>query len=279
MGKFKAKGTFVSGLTDYMHNPTGNIITDAVIKYFDDGTSVEETIKGCNDIRQFIIVRTVKGGAVKDNVDLGKNIRWYYSNTSEGAIHYRENGNTVPKSEGGKPIMNISDEFPDDVNYQVYIDEARKVLSELDEPCVSGRNRHVDHLQSRGLCVVPVDHKGVKVVPFGTDFSSVSKVAFQTGYRAGVIAIKGDINFQTMTIGDWSLFKFENQKFPSAMKPIKKKANLDVLYGGIIPPDEIEALEIHGEMQPLPIEIEDLIFRNLPLANRRKIVDGYECLL
>ena len=37
-------------------------------------------------------------------------------------------GNKVPKSDGGKPIMNLDGTLPKDIDYQWYIDEANKIL-------------------------------------------------------------------------------------------------------------------------------------------------------
>lgn len=67
----------------------------------------------------------------KDNEYLGKNIRWYYAIDMEGEIIYAETGKKVPRSEGAKPCMALPDEFPKDINYQWYIQEAEKLLKEI----------------------------------------------------------------------------------------------------------------------------------------------------
>jgi hypothetical protein len=43
-------------------NPTGQVCVDAVVAYIRNGTPLADTIRACTDIRQFVYVRTVKGG-------------------------------------------------------------------------------------------------------------------------------------------------------------------------------------------------------------------------
>jgi hypothetical protein len=43
-------------------NPTGQICVDAMVAYLRDGIPLRDTIEACTDIRQFVYVRTVKGG-------------------------------------------------------------------------------------------------------------------------------------------------------------------------------------------------------------------------
>ena len=60
-GKIKCKGVFAEpGLRK---NPAMPIIYKAVVDRLSKDIPVEETIKRCVDIRQFLTVRTVKGGA------------------------------------------------------------------------------------------------------------------------------------------------------------------------------------------------------------------------
>lgn len=116
-------------------NPTNEICIDAIEAYLCKGTPIEQTVRSCKDIRKFVSVRTVKGGAVKlwgDNniIDfLGKAIRWYYATGVEGTIVYAKSGNKVPKSDGAKPLMDLPSEFPNDVDFEWYIEEAVKMLN------------------------------------------------------------------------------------------------------------------------------------------------------
>ncbi|MES2729903.1 MAG: hypothetical protein V4621_07415, partial [Pseudomonadota bacterium] len=66
--EFKCKGAYADpGL---MKNPTNGVCLDAVKAYVTDGVALEKTIRSCNDIRKFVTVRNVTGGAewVKDTL-------------------------------------------------------------------------------------------------------------------------------------------------------------------------------------------------------------------
>lgn len=128
-GKAKAKGFFASG--GLQKSPTNEVCSKAFIEYLKHGTPIEDAIRGCTDIRDFLSIRTVKGGAVKDSEYLGKAIRWYYAVGIEGTINYKSNGNTVPRTEGAKPCMILPDEFPNDINYEWYIKEANDMLMDV----------------------------------------------------------------------------------------------------------------------------------------------------
>ena len=95
------------------------------------GTSIEETVKSCRDFKRFVSVRTVKGGAVKDDVYLGKAIRWYYKKDEYGTINIKKSGNKVPKSNGAWPVMDLPSEFPTDIDYDWYINEANDMLVDI----------------------------------------------------------------------------------------------------------------------------------------------------
>ena len=72
-------------------------------------------------------------GIVEYGEYLGKVIRWYYSSEQRGRseIVYANNGNKVPRSEGAKPIMDLPDSFPTDIDYQWYIDETLAILKQI----------------------------------------------------------------------------------------------------------------------------------------------------
>lgn len=125
-GGFKSKGAYAPAALQ--KNPTNEICTAAVAKYLIDGTPLEVTIHACRDITRFVTIRTVKGGAIKDGQYLGKAVRWYYTQGELGTINYQLNGYTVPRSEGAKPLMDLPDQFPDDIDLDWYIREAREML-------------------------------------------------------------------------------------------------------------------------------------------------------
>ncbi len=128
-GGFKLKGVFAPAALQ--KNPTNEICTGAVVKHLIDGTPVEDTITNCRDITKFVTIRTVKGGAVKDDQYLGKAVRWYYALGELGTINYQINGYTVARSEGARPLMDLPGQFPDDVDFDWYIQEARGILHDI----------------------------------------------------------------------------------------------------------------------------------------------------
>ena len=129
-GSFKGKGVFAA--TGLMKNPDMPIVAHAVARYIADHTPIETTIGECRDVREFCTVRRVNGGAVWRDAYIGKAVRFYYSNStaSHECIHYRQNSNKVPKSDGARPLMDLPEAFPDDIDYARYLVEAEKLLCE-----------------------------------------------------------------------------------------------------------------------------------------------------
>ena len=125
----KLKGAYSK--TGLQKNPANTICVDAVIKLLTGNTSIEETILNCKDITKFVTVRNVKGGSEKNRVYLGKVVRWVYTKNSKGTINYVSSGNKVPKSDGAKPLMDLPNEFPSDINYQWYIDKTISILYDI----------------------------------------------------------------------------------------------------------------------------------------------------
>ena len=109
-------------------NPEALVCSDAVISFLKNGTPVEKTIRECKDIRRFVSVKNVKGGGEKNGVYLGKVVRWYYPKGETGHISYVGSGNKVGKTDGARPLMDLPPEFPDDINYEWYINEAVDML-------------------------------------------------------------------------------------------------------------------------------------------------------
>lgn len=123
----KGKGIFT--LDALSKNPQAPICIIAVQEYLINQTPIEDTIKNCDDITQFLSVRTVNGGAVWRGQYLGRVVRWIYS-TNGDIISYKKNGNKCPKSDGSRPIMELGD-FPQDIDYDRYISDANEVLKDI----------------------------------------------------------------------------------------------------------------------------------------------------
>lgn len=143
-GTTKTKGAYANpwedskNLAARLHkNPTNQISVFAVQEFLTKGVPPAVTIRNCTDVRQFVSVRTVKGGAVKvrgegrENEFLGKSIRWYYAQGQEGELVYALSGNKVPRSEGAKPLMDLPEQLPSDIDYEWYEQEAQDILKEI----------------------------------------------------------------------------------------------------------------------------------------------------
>lgn len=128
-GGSKMKGAYTPpGL---QKNPANEICVQAVIDYLKKDTPLRETILECEDPKKFVTVRTVKGGAVKNDIYLGKAIRWYYRRGEKGTINYKINNYTVPRTEGAAPLMTLPETVPDDIDYNWYINEAKSILNDI----------------------------------------------------------------------------------------------------------------------------------------------------
>lgn len=115
-----------------MHkNPVSTICIEAVEKFLTEGEPVENTIRQCKDMRKFVSVRTVRGGAVQGGVYLGRVIRWYYSTSQIEDLIYASSGNLVPRSAGAKPLLTLSETLPEDIDYSWYEREALKIIGEV----------------------------------------------------------------------------------------------------------------------------------------------------
>lgn len=136
-GKFKTKGAYSSA--GVQKNPFFEVCVDAVVKCLIEGIPLEDTIRGCRDIRQFVGVRTVKGGAVycEDGEYLGKVVRWYFAKDCQGFIRTVDtddrtgNWKQVAKTAGCKPLMDLPEVLPDDVDFDRYVQEAREILMDI----------------------------------------------------------------------------------------------------------------------------------------------------
>jgi len=133
-GKFKQKGlmAFVgSSGSELEKNPANYVCIDAIKAYVALQKPIEESIRECKDPTRFLTIRQVKGGGVYDGHYLGKAVRWYYAKGETRHIAYSTNGNMVARSEGARPLMELPDEIPHDLDYDWYIREAQSILSDI----------------------------------------------------------------------------------------------------------------------------------------------------
>lgn len=130
-GSVKGKGAFAA--PSMMKNPQFVIINEALYAYLSKGTPIEATINACSDVTKFLMVRSVTGGAVWGEEYLGKAVRFYYSKDigDDDCIRYAKNGNKVPMSDAARPMMQLADKVPADVDRQRYIYMAKQCLKEF----------------------------------------------------------------------------------------------------------------------------------------------------
>lgn len=141
-GKVKRKGTLSNPWKDndirgmLMKNPNAVVCSDAVAELIVNGTPIEETIRGCTDIRDFVTVVNVKGGGTWRGGYLGKVVRYYWAHGGEEIFYktpHERTGNfkKVPRTDGCRPLMDLPDEVPADIDYDRYIAEANEILMDI----------------------------------------------------------------------------------------------------------------------------------------------------
>lgn len=119
-----------------MKNPQATICSDAALALIKDGTPIEETIRGSQDIRDFVTVIKASKGATWRDEYLGKVVRYYWGIDGTPIMEKEPHASTgnykkVPKSDGAIPCMMLPDEFPRDIDYAKYFDETKDILRDL----------------------------------------------------------------------------------------------------------------------------------------------------
>ena len=143
-GKVKVKGKGWTGRydndvrTQLMKNPSAEVVALAVIAFIRDGIPLEDTIRGCRDLRDFLTVVNVSGGGTWRDQYLGKVVRFYYSTHGDEILYKNPDPRTgnhkkVGKSDGARPLMNLPDDgsLPVDIDHNRYIEMARNVLIDI----------------------------------------------------------------------------------------------------------------------------------------------------
>lgn len=129
----KDKSDFDQVRGQLMKNPAMTICSDAALALIKHGTPVEETIRASRDIREFVTVVKAAKGATWRGGYLGKVVRFYWGmggDPIEEAVAHESTGNfkKVSGSEGAIECMTLPDEFPSDIDYPRYIEEAETIL-------------------------------------------------------------------------------------------------------------------------------------------------------
>ena len=102
-----------------------------MIDYLLLGIPIRTTVELADDIRKFVSIRKVTGGAIWRGQEIGRVIRWYYSNEELESIHCKVNGHLVPKTDGAVPCIMLPDRLPDDLDREWYVREAESMLADL----------------------------------------------------------------------------------------------------------------------------------------------------
>ena len=136
--KVKEKGMFITTVK-LGKGLTPKIIPKAVINFFKNGVSVEETIKGCQDIKDFLMSeKTGKQWHIEYNNKEQQRTNRFYASTN-GAYLWKWKGEDTRQYQNmltasGVTLLNYLDDKPIEerkINYRYYIMEAYKIIREL----------------------------------------------------------------------------------------------------------------------------------------------------
>ena len=111
------------------------IVFESVREFLLNGTSIEETIKACQDVNQFATSRVVKYGGWWRGKFVGKIVRFIYVTDGEPITFTspktKKTDNKVAKSDGCMPVMDLPEKIPDNLDYSRYIKVAIKALKDV----------------------------------------------------------------------------------------------------------------------------------------------------
>jgi len=138
-GKVKLKGPIGNPWRDgdvrgqLMKNPTMLIVSNAVVDFITKGIPIEDTSRGDSGVRNFITVVNVKGGGTWRGQYLGKVVRYAWVKDGDEIFYkspHERTGNfkKVSRTDGCRPLMQLPDTLPSDINYDAYIEAAYEML-------------------------------------------------------------------------------------------------------------------------------------------------------
>lgn len=137
--KVKEKGMFITTVK-LGKGLTPKIIPKAVINFFKDGVSVEDTIKNCTDIKEFLMSeKTGKQWHVEYMNEEQQRTNRFYASTNGGYLWKWKDNNGVQAYQNmltasGVTLLNKFDDKPikeRKINYRYYITEAYKIIRDL----------------------------------------------------------------------------------------------------------------------------------------------------
>ena len=138
----KRKGLFIDTVT-LGKGMQPVIIPKALTEYFINGIPIEETIQNCKNLNDFITYQKVnKDYKVEYNGKLISRINRYYASTNGNYLFKckvdvdgrRTDYNHMLKASGVTIVNNLNDvkEFPTNINYNYYISEANKIITQCE---------------------------------------------------------------------------------------------------------------------------------------------------
>ncbi len=129
-GKLKRKGPAADPWSEgdmrgkMQKNPQMTVCSEALVRYLADGTPFAETIRACRDPRMFVTVTRVTGGGTWRGVKLGRACRFYWSTDGDPIL---AGARKVAKTDSARPLVELTDHLPDDIDYDRYIAEAEEM--------------------------------------------------------------------------------------------------------------------------------------------------------
>lgn len=122
--------------TQMMNSPSMNVCADAAVAYITEGRPIEDFIRSCKDIRDFVTVVKVQGGAIWREKYLGKVVRFIWSTDGDPIFYQKANPKTgnhkkVSKTDTSRPVMDLPEDWPDDIDYEAYIQHAQDILIDI----------------------------------------------------------------------------------------------------------------------------------------------------
>lgn len=133
-GAFAQSGPGQPAAMGCKKNPAAQITADAAVAYLAYGVPIETTIAQCHDVRKFLVLRRVTGGAATvDGEPVGKVVRWYVSTEVRSPLVYATNGKKVPRSNGARLMMELPEGnvCPEDLDREFYVREAYAILQDV----------------------------------------------------------------------------------------------------------------------------------------------------
>jgi hypothetical protein len=135
-GKAKVKGPIADPWTEgdlrgqMMKNPQMTVLTQAVLALLTKGVPLGETIQTTNDPRAFVTVVKVAAGARWRNHYLGRAVRYYWALDGD-PIMTADGARRIGKTEGARPIQELEDRVPSDLDRLRYYEESVRLAHDL----------------------------------------------------------------------------------------------------------------------------------------------------